>query len=174
MAVETTVRCKKCGMEWEEWALTSLWRDGQKKAFLDGEGCPECLGPERWAELADAPVLADVDKRLAEVVQEVREKTAEEAKQKAVYARRRLIAAGVLGAIVFALLLFFHVVFHERGVTIVPKQVPNLAMPVVFVSKLVNEWNAASLSQRMRMMANPNYAHLMDQLERRGIVITGE
>ena len=45
------MQCKSCDMEWEAWVLDK-WTPAQKGAFLDGRGCPECLGEERWAEQA--------------------------------------------------------------------------------------------------------------------------
>jgi len=83
---------------------------------------------------------------------------------------RGLIGVGAVAIIFLLLFLFFHVVVYDGGLTLVAKQTPNLAMPVVFVSKLIEEWNSLDIAHRLRLMTNENYSHLINELERRGII----
>jgi|GEM_PF-4437166 hypothetical protein len=68
------MKCKRCGIEWEEWALDK-WARGQVAAFLSGEGCPECLGPEEWEEKAHVDSASpEIDKECLESLKEKEEK----------------------------------------------------------------------------------------------------
>ena len=49
------VRCKRCGADWDSWVLRDAWNESQTAAFLEGKGCPACLGLAKWADLRQDP-----------------------------------------------------------------------------------------------------------------------
>lgn len=99
--------------------------------------------------------------------------TPQEKGTRSVKQRNELITAGAIGLVLFIVFLFFHIVIYGGGITFIPKRIPNFTAPIVCVDRLIEEWNQASYDRRLRLMGDPNFSHLMNELERRGIIKFG-